>query len=333
MMKYFLPIIFVLMGVGLALKASAAINNVLSHPPVLVEDADAQQAKFQLQAGKIVIPYKTFSIFVLPGETVELEVLFPQANTQYELISNAGDYEKKGLSAWRWQSPKTSGMYNVCVRATDGSSEIALNVFTMTPSDNMVEGKLRYYHIGHYPDESITRNREMYIEPEGFIEVTKANQDVKLSPHFQLKEFVSKQKSEFPKFVYLQSSLLLKLEKLRTEMNLRNIRVDNMVVMSGYRTPYYNKAIGNVALSRHVFGDAADIFIDNDGNYRMDDLNNDGKSSIADAQLIAEVINELNKRNDFRSLIGGLGIYGPKPHRGPFIHVDTRGVKARWTSP
>jgi hypothetical protein len=27
---------------------------------------------------------------------------------------------------------------------------------------------------------------------------------------------------------------------------------------------------------------------------------------------------------------GGLSTYGPKPHRGPFIHVDTRGTEARW---
>ena len=29
-------------------------------------------------------------------------------------------------------------------------------------------------------------------------------------------------------------------------------------------------------------------------------------------------------------LVGGLGIYGPAPHRGPFIHVDVRGEAARW---
>ena len=27
---------------------------------------------------------------------------------------------------------------------------------------------------------------------------------------------------------------------------------------------------------------------------------------------------------------GGLSVYGPKPHRGPFVHVDTRGSRARW---
>jgi hypothetical protein len=32
----------------------------------------------------------------------------------------------------------------------------------------------------------------------------------------------------------------------------------------------------------------------------------------------------------YEPLVGGLGIYGPAPHRGPFVHVDTRGRPARW---
>ena len=27
---------------------------------------------------------------------------------------------------------------------------------------------------------------------------------------------------------------------------------------------------------------------------------------------------------------GGLGVYGPASHRGPFVHIDLRGYRARW---
>jgi len=47
-------------------------------------------------------------------------------------------------------------------------------------------------------------------------------------------------------------------------------------VMSSFRTPSSNRAIGNVAYSRHVWGDAAHIFIDADEDGVMDDLNRDG---------------------------------------------------------
>ena len=42
--------------------------------------------------------------------------------------------------------------------------------------------------------------------------------------------------------------------------------------MSGFRTPQYNKGGGNTGgragLSRHMYGDAADIFIDSNGDGR-----------------------------------------------------------------
>ena len=47
--------------------------------------------------------------------------------------------------------------------------------------------------------------------------------------------------------------------------------------MSGYRTPFYNRSIGNqTRFSRHVYGDAADIYADDDGDGKMDDLDGDG---------------------------------------------------------
>ena len=44
------------------------------------------------------------------------------------------------------------------------------------------------------------------------------------------------------------------------KVNERGYRCDTFHIMSGYRTPYYNGAIGNVRYSRHVWGGAADIF-------------------------------------------------------------------------
>lgn len=52
------------------------------------------------------------------------------------------------------------------------------------------------------------------------------------------------------------------LEFILEKVNAQGYRWETFCVMSGYRTPYYNKAIGNVRYSRHLWGDAADIFID-----------------------------------------------------------------------
>lgn len=316
------------------IKEQTKDTDVVPHEPVIVENyAELPDAGINLKIGDIVSPYRVFSAFVLPGETTELEVIYPQPNTEYSLFADKQSVKQVEKGAWQWTAPETPGDVQLEVRDDTGKVEMVINAFVMTPADEVVGGRLKYYHIGPYPKESEIKNKQMYIEPEGFIEVTEENKDLNLSPHFKLKEFTSKQSTEFPKFVYLRTPLMLKLEMLRREMNMNDINVDNMVIMSGYRTPQYNRSIGNVKFSRHVYGDAADIFVDNNGDYRMDDLNNDGKHNIKDADVMAGMIHELNKRSVYKGLIGGLGVYGPKSHRGAFIHIDTRGAKARWRKP
>ncbi|PRO70925.1 hypothetical protein C6Y39_00475 [Alteromonas gracilis] len=315
-------------------KVSQEITQAAPHEPVVVEDtAHLEDAEFSLKINNIVVPYNVFSLFVLPNEITELEIIYPQPNKTYQLFENGVMLEKAEPMTWQWQAKDSPGEQHLEIRSEDGQVNMSLNVFVMVPAEQVQGGRLKYYHIGPYPDESEIKNKDVYVEPEGFIEVTQKNQELLLSPHFKLKEFTSKQRSGYPKFVYLRPSLLLKLEMLRREMNMNDINVSNMVIMSGYRTPQYNKAIGNVKFSRHVYGDAADVFVDNDGNYRMDDLNNDGMVNIKDADVMASMVTELNKRSEYKGLIGGLGVYGPKPHRGPFIHIDTRGIKARWRKP
>jgi hypothetical protein len=77
-----------------------------------------------------------------------------------------------------------------------------------------------------------------------------------------------------------------------------------------------------------MYGDAADIFIDNDGNGAMDDLNKDGRVNIADAVVIREASVRVERAHP--SLIGGSGVYSATSAHGPFTHIDTRGYSARW---
>ena len=79
-----------------------------------------------------------------------------------------------------------------------------------------------------------------------------------------------------------------------------------------------------------MYGDAADIYIDNDGDGQMDDLNHDGKVSIADSTCDARPRWTVS-RPLIRELVGGAGVYTAAPGHGPFIHIDTRGYRARWS--
>jgi hypothetical protein len=77
-----------------------------------------------------------------------------------------------------------------------------------------------------------------------------------------------------------------------------------------------------------MYGDAADIFIDSNGDGVMDDLNRDGRSTIADARVVSEAVDRVEAAHP--ELIGGAGVYPAASGHGPFIHIDTRGYRARW---
>ena len=91
----------------------------------------------------------------------------------------------------------------------------------------------------------------------------------------------------------------------------------DIFVMSGYRTPYYNKQLDDTKFSLHQWGRASDIFLDKDDNGRMDDFNQDKVISKEDAVALAEVLEVLAKTPELRAFIGGMGIYGPDPGARP----------------
>ena len=105
-----------------------------------------------------------------------------------------------------------------------------------------------------------------------------------------------------------------------------------MTILSGFRTPNYNYTGGNVQgranLSRHMFGDASDVFVDNNGNGVEDDLNHDGRVDVGDAQVVADAAERVERK--YPSLVGGIGVYSACCGHGPFTHIDVRGFRARW---
>ncbi len=103
------------------------------------------------------------------------------------------------------------------------------------------------------------------------------------------------------------------------------MQLTTLAVLSGYRTPIYNAVLNNVAYSRHVYGDAADIYVDSDNDRFMDDLNGDGVVSIQDAQLLARLVATLP---DTR--LSGIRVYAATSDHEPFVDIDTRGYRARW---
>jgi len=192
-------------------------------------------------------------------------------------------------------------------------------------------GMLNGYRIGEYPSTPLKGN-PIYLPPPGFIEVTTENQDTKVSPHFTLKQFVCKEDTTraFPKYVVLKERLPLKLEAVLQRVNALGVHVATLNVMSAYRTPYYNHAIGDVKYSMHQWGSAADVYVDPEKKNRMEDLNRDKRVDIEDAKFLYDDIEEMLSLQEFKKFQGGMGYYPATSAHPPFVHVDVRGTPARW---
>jgi len=208
--------------------------------------------------------------------------------------------------------------------------------FTVVPLVPMAEaGKSGFgsYHVGSWPTGGMTSASSRYTPPSGFIDVTPENEGTSVSSSFTMRDFLTHdQGAVWPKVLVLRPALLDKLELLRQELQREGLP-SKLHVMSGFRTPQYNaqgvgKKGGRAEWSRHMYGDAADVFVDADQNGMMDDLNKDGKITVADAQVLRAAAERVEA--EYPALVGGLAAYPATSAHGPFVHVDARGVKARW---
>ena len=241
-----------------------------------------------------------------------------------------GEEVPTGLDA-----PDDPGMYKVAETFDQVKrAREAFNLFTLVPRSEKRSGKIGPYYLGSWPfEEGGKPKTPAYAPPAGFIEVTRENQDTYVSEHFQLRNFLTKdQPNVWPKYLLLNPKTIDKLELMIQDLESRGIDVQHMSVMSGFRTPRYNHSGGNTAgranLSRHMYGDAADVFVDNDRNGTMDDISGDGRVDTRDADVLAQAAERVERR--YPALVGGIGVYKACCGHGPFTHVDVRGVRARW---
>lgn len=265
------------------------------------------------------------TLTVLPGETVTLEVVDRGQGVDYVARPTAGRVVPTGAGRWAWTAPLEPGLYPIQLVASDGGDSVTLQAFVVFPYDRLQGEQLNGYRIGRYPAK-----RPGSLPPAGFVEVTPENQDVFVSPNFRLRQFLCKQPAGSRKYVVLNERLLVALEYVLERVNAAGYRASSFHVMSGYRTPAYNRSLGNVQYSQHQWGSAADIFIDENGDGRMDDLNRDGRSDVRDAEVLYRLIDGAAARPEGQGLIGGVGKYGATAAHGPFVHVDVRARKARW---
>ena len=121
-----------------------------------------------------------------------------------------------------------------------------------------------------------------------------------LTRNFNLSEFRCKDGTGVP------PEYLCNVRVLATNLQVIRARIgEPLVIISGYRSPAHNTAVGGTTNSYHLSAQAADIRCG-------------GLSPVELRQVILDLI------ESGEIMQGGLGLYDT------FVHYDIRGTKARW---
>jgi hypothetical protein len=308
-----LRLALLLLACGFSLGAAAFQNTVLP---------------FGVKVNGIENRYPVFGVYAVPGEMLRLELVDADPAAVQARFDNVFLNPTDGVL--RLKMPGQPGTHVLELRDAAGDTTMRLNVFVMWRHDPFSNNPLNGYRMGAYPRQPLN-GLAVYEAPQAFVEVTRENADLAVSPNFKLKQFLCKQSDGYPKYVVLRPQLLQKLEMVLAALNEQKPEVTRFTVMSGYRTPTYNRAIGNGQYSFHVWGGAADVFVDMSGDGQMDDMNGDGRIDREDAAWLANFVDNLEQAGHFgEKLVGGIGIYAPNAAHGPFTHIDARGFRARW---
>ena len=269
--------------------------------------------------------------FALPNDTVTYPVQVAPARrpVAYEWVrldnSAMAVGRPRALVGTTLVAPADPGFYHLALvsgdvrRVLDGPT-LAVKVPFARKLGSMLNG----YRIGTYRSE---RRGGDHDRPDGFVEITADKVDLPLTKHFRLGDFLTHDAQEsWPRYAAVSPKLLDKLELVLAEIARVNGRDPAMSVSvemnSGFRTPLHNRRVRRAAGdSRHQYGDAADVKID---------ANFDGRFTARDARLVALAAEMVERRHP--ELAGGIGLYTSRRYGTPYVHIDTRGTKARWRS-
>jgi hypothetical protein len=300
------------------------------------------------------------TLFLLPEESLLVHVRnFPGSRSSvlkaesWSILLTDQVMTAMGNNLFSGKAPKEPGLYGLEIECRqiwakktaspnsreEGWEEItrqSLLAIVLRPFSGLKDGFIDQFPVGFYPNPEEARVRAVqtapsqYLPPLGFIEVTPENKGVLVSRHYLLNDFICHANPPFPHYMALSPAILLKLELLTLKLRQNGMPEARLTVLSGFRTPWYNQTVFGAKWSRHIYGDAVDITLDTQAPPGLpEDISLNGRQDRNNIRVMAGLIEEIEEET---GLVGGLGIYdlAANGNQCPFIHMDTRGFKARW---
>jgi hypothetical protein len=305
--------------------------------------------------------------FIGDGQSIEIAQATTLSISSKSLMNwsvPAGAVRQVDESVLEWTAPLAPGNYlielqivreEICYQEAGGQETVLGSVresvstsrFMMLvqyPYDRDGDGQLAGLPVGIYPNEDaenvnsyVAVRRELYKPPKWFVKLTPEVANLRISQHFRLGDFAPDvDLAEGPAFIVISFRLIERLETMIAELRARGHEVETLKIVRGFLTPIQQQRLNRrganlTDFSRHIYGDAAVLFVDVDGDGLMDDLNRDGKVDIDDADFMYQIVERIERQVQ---KFGGLGKLA-KPSdsqlpQTPCIALDMRGSRARW---
>jgi hypothetical protein len=240
-----------------------------------------------------------------------------------EVGSNESGDVMRPLDGDTLLAPLTPGFYELNVMRNGVMQRLEEpKLAVIVPFELKFGSTLNGYQIGRYPAE--WSHDESAEKPLGFAEVREEHLDLPLTKHLKVRDFVTHDRQTiWPKYIAVDPRVLDKIELVLRELARRRGEEQadfKLEVHSGFRTPLHNSGVeGSARDSRHLYGDAADVAIDADG---------DGQLTLFDAYRVEQAVDWVERLHP--ELAGGLGVYSSRRYATPYCHIDARGERKRW---
>ncbi|MDR1612757.1 MAG: hypothetical protein LBT97_08225 [Planctomycetota bacterium] len=242
-------------------------------------------------------------------------------------------------------APEKPGAYYLALRIEAGDSRRDLDLCVFVPyrasagtagkgRDVYVEGE----KVGNYPlpmhsgNLKVRNNPESYQPPVLWFRLSPRNIGFEVVPGVAAGDLVAAAEDtgrRHTDLVPVGYGMWTAILRLREALERRGIPGSALKLISGFRAPPHNRAVGSNAFGRHIYGDAFDFYIDLEGDARASDLNRDGKVDRRDAYEIVSTIEDLQADGIIPR--GGIGVYHTLGgDHGLTMHLDLRGHRANW---
>lgn len=173
-----------------------------------------------------------------------------------------------------------------------------------------------------YSKSNIPKYKKLLVDTPHHI-ISKEHLNKKIVGHFRVKDFLAKDKfykdcifnRQKSVIAILNKELLIKTLNLLNELKEAGYNPEAFDIVNGHRHPRYNENVGGAQLSRHIKGEAVDIYVG--------DINQDGYTNKEDKDIILDLLENKIIKNQ-----GGIGLYPGTQS----VHYDVRGYRARWNS-